>query len=181
MRTIVFPLSAALVLMLLLTWTLPSMAAETTMIKVGEKAPDFSLPDQSGRTVSLKDFAGKTAIVLYFYPKDDVGVCKKEACLFRDDYRSFVDAGAEVIGISSDSVQSHQDFAKKRELPFRLLSDSKGTVRSLYGVPKAAGGLLPGRVTFVIDRQGIVRMTFNSLLNADKHVSEALRVIKEIH
>lgn len=151
------------------------------MIKVGEKAPDFTLPDQEGHPVSLHDFVGKKSIVLFFYPKDDVGVCKKEACLFRDNYQDFVAAGAEVIGVSSDSIKSHQKFTAKRDLTYKLLSDSKAIVRTQYGVPTSAAGLLPGRVTFVIDREGIVRLNFNSLLNADKHVSEALRTIKALN
>jgi len=148
--------------------------------KVGDKAPDFSLPDQDGNKRSLKDYAGKKSVVLYFYPKDNVGVCKKEACLFRDDYQNFVNAGAEVIGVSSDSVKSHKNFVSRRSLPFTLLSDRHGKVRKLYGVPTAAAGLLPGRVTFVIDREGTIRLSFNSLMHAGEHVSKALTVLKEI-
>jgi thioredoxin-dependent peroxiredoxin len=155
-------------------------AMKETTIKVGEKAPDFSLPAQDGSTVSLKDFAGKKSVVLYFYPKDNVMVCKKQACLIRDQYQDFLDAGAEVIGVSQDSMESHKSFVSERKLPFRLLSDPKGSLRKLYGVPSSAGALLPGRVTFVIDPQGVVRLSFNSLLDADKHVSEALRVLKTI-
>lgn len=151
------------------------------MIEVGQKAPDFSLPAQDGSTVSLKDFKGKKAVVLYFYPKDDTLVCRKEACLMRDNYTTFVEGGAEVLGVSGDTLESHKDFAAKRELPFKLLSDSKGEVCKLYGVPRTAGGLLPGRVTFVIDKDGVVRLTFNSLLNAEQHVSESLRILKEIN
>ena len=156
------------------------VAKEAARIAVGDQAPDFSLPDQNGSMLSLKDFAGKKCVVLYFYPKDNVGVCKKEACLFRDQYRAFTDEGAEVIGVSNDTVQSHKKFVTQRKLPFILLSDQHGKVRKLYGVPRSAGGLLPGRVTFVIDRHGTVRLTFNSLLNADEHVDEALKVLKEI-
>jgi peroxiredoxin Q/BCP len=157
----------------------PVMAKQAAGIKVGDKAPEFSLPDQDGNMVSLKDFAGKKSVILYFYPKDDVGVCKKEACLFRDQYEEFVDAGAEVLGVSADSVASHKRFQSKRNLPFKLLSDDHGKVRKLYEVPRSAAGLLSGRVTFVIDKEGIVRLSFNSLMNAEKHVSEALKVLKE--
>jgi len=160
--------------------TAPVGAMKETTVKVGDKAPEFSLPAQDGTTVSLKDFAGKKSVVLYFYPKDNVMVCKKQACLIRDQYQDFLDAGAEVIGVSADSMESHKSFVSERKLPFRLLSDSNGTLRKLYGVPSSAGGLLPGRVTFVIDPQGVVRLSFNSLLDADKHVSEALRVLKAI-
>jgi peroxiredoxin Q/BCP len=157
----------------------PVLAKQAAGIKVGDKAPDFSLPDQDGNMISLKDFAGKKSVILYFYPKDDVGVCKKEACLFRDQYQAFVDAGAEVLGVSADSVSSHKHFESKRHLPFKLLSDKHGKVRKLYEVPRSAAGLLSGRETFVIDKEGIVRLSFNSLMNAEKHVSEALKVLKE--
>jgi peroxiredoxin Q/BCP len=145
-------------------------------LAVGDRAPDFSLPDAEGKTVSLADFRGKKAVVLYFYPKDDTPGCTKEACTFRDSYEDFQAAGAEVIGVSSDSGESHQRFAKKHGLPFTLLSDTSGTVRKQFGVP-ATLGLLPGRVTFVIDREGIVRHVFNSQLSPAKHVSEALEII----
>jgi peroxiredoxin Q/BCP len=158
----------------------PMMAEKSALVLPGQEAPDFTLPAQDGSTVSLKDFRGKKAVVLYFYPKDDKLVCKKEACLMRDKYAAFVDAGAEVLGVSSDSIKSHQEFASQRNLPFRLLSDRGGAVRKLYGIPRAAGGLLPGRVTFVIDRQGTVRLTFKSLMDAEGHVSESLRVLKSI-
>ena len=157
-----------------------AFAKETAMVKVGDKAPDFSLPDQDGKPVSLKDYAGRRNIILYFYPKDDMGVCKQEACLFRDGYQSFVDAGAEVIGVSSDSVDSHKGFVVRRHLPFKLLSDEKSAVRKLYGVPAFVPGILPGRVTFVIDKQGVVRLSFNSMLHADQHVAKALNTLKEI-
>jgi peroxiredoxin Q/BCP len=159
----------------------PAVASDKSLAaKVGDQAPDFSLPDQDGNKRSLKDYAGKKSVVLYFYPKDNIGVCKKEACLFRDDYQAFVNAGAEVIGVSSDSIKSHKHFVSSRSLPFTLLSDKHGKVRKRYGVPTAAGGLLPGRVTFVIDPAGTIRLSFNSLMHADQHVSKALTVLKEI-
>jgi len=184
------PLRVAIACCIVLANTLPvpsplsvlapsPVLAKDAGVKVGDKAPEFSLPDQDGNMVSLKDFAGKKSVILYFYPKDDVGVCKKEACLFRDQYQAFVDAGAEVLGVSADSVASHKHFESKRHLPFKLLSDKHGKVRKLYEVPRSAAGLLSGRVTFVIDREGIVRLSFNSLMNAEKHVSEALSVLKE--
>ncbi len=146
-------------------------------VGVGDVAPDFALPDAAGRTVRLGDYREKKAVGLYFYPKDDTPGCTKEACTFRDQYQDFVDAGAEVIGVSSDSAASHGKFAAKHTLPFVLLSDRGGTVRKQYGVP-ATLGLLPGRVTFVIDRHGIVRHVFNSQLQATRHVSEALGALR---
>ena len=148
-------------------------------IKVGDKAPEFDLADAAGKRVKLSDFRGKQSVVLYFYPKDDTPGCTKEACSFRDSYESFKDVGAEVIGVSSDSEASHQKFADKFKLPFRLVADQSGAVRKRYGVP-ATLGLLPGRVTFVIDRDGVVRHVFNSQLQATKHVDEALSVLKRL-
>jgi len=149
------------------------------MIDVGDKAPDFTLKSQRGETVTLHDFAGKKIVVLYFYPKDMSYGCTKEACAFRDSYEQFKDAGAEVIGVSSQSVESHTIFSTTFALPFILLSDESGEVRKQYGVPSTFG-LIPGRVTFVIDKQGVVRHVFNSQFNPDMHVQEALRVIKSL-
>jgi peroxiredoxin Q/BCP len=146
-------------------------------ITAGQTAPDFALPDPTGKTVRLSDFRGKKAVVLYFYPKDDTPGCTKEACAFRDQYEDFQDAGAEVIGVSSDGSAAHEEFASKYKLPFTLLSDAGGTVRKQYGVP-ATLGLLPGRVTFVIDKDGVVRRTFNSQFQATKHVSEAIAALR---
>jgi peroxiredoxin Q/BCP len=147
-------------------------------IGVGDRAPDFSLPDRNGKTVRLGDFHGKP-VVLYFYPKDDTPGCTKESCSFRDQYQDFQDAGAEVIGVSSDSAESHEKFATKYRLPFVLLSDRGGATRKLYGVPSTLG-VLPGRVTYVIDREGTVRHVFNSQLQATQHVAEALKALRAI-
>ncbi|CBN58938.1 MULTISPECIES: peroxiredoxin [Kamptonema] len=148
-------------------------------VKVGETAPDFTLPSQTGSPVSLKDFRGKKSVVVYFYPKDDTPGCTAEACAFRDSYEVFSDAGAEVIGISEDSQQSHQQFAAKHNLPFTLLSDAGNKVRQLYGVP-ATLWVLPGRVTYVIDQEGVVQHIFDSMLNFKAHVEEALKTLQAI-
>jgi len=148
-------------------------------VQVGDLAPDFTLSAQSGAAVNLGDFLGKTAIVLYFYPKDNTSVCTAEACAFRDSYEVFKDAGAEVIGISSDSVESHQQFSARHRLPFILLSDVDGVIRKRYGVPTAFG--LPGRVTYIIDRHGIVRHIFFSQFTSERHVDEALETLQSIH
>ncbi len=151
----------------------------TQKIEIGSKAPDFSLPDQQGRRVNLADFIGKTNLVVYFYPKDESYGCTKEACSFRDNYEVFKQAGAEVIGISSDDIASHQAFAANHKLPFILLSDKDKTVAEKYGVGKSLG-ILPGRVTFVIDKQGIIRLVFSSQLSFEKHVDEALQMLKTL-
>lgn len=150
-----------------------------TTIGIGDLAPDLELPSQTGDTVRLSDYRGERVVVLYFYPKDNTPGCTAEACSFRDNYEVFTDAGAEVIGISGDSVDSHEQFSSGHRLPFVLLSDKDGAARRTFGV-KAKLGVLPGRVTFVIDRQGIVRHVFSSMTNIDGHVDEALRVVQQL-
>jgi len=129
--------------------------------------------------VSLRDSLGEKPVVLYFYPRDDTPGCTKEACAFRDSFEEFRRLDAEVIGISSDSVESHRNFAKNHDLPFTLLSDGEGKVRRLYGVPNTLG-LFPGRVTYVIDEEGVVRHIFSSQLGMEKHVEEALKALRSI-
>jgi len=148
-------------------------------VRVGDGAPDFALPSQGGQTVRLGDLIGETAVVLYFYPKDDTPGCTAEACSFRDGYEDFVEAGAEVVGVSSDSAESHERFAAGNRLPFTLLSDGGGEVRKLYGVPSTLG-IFPGRVTYVIDKGGVVRHVF-SQFGATRHVDEALKVVQALN
>jgi peroxiredoxin Q/BCP len=148
-------------------------------IHTGDKAPDFSLPSQSGEQVKLSDRLGEKVVVLYFYPKDETPGCTKEACAFRDSHEVFTDAGAEVIGVSSDSVDKHASFAAHHKLPFTLLADKGGAVRKSYGVP-AALGVLPGRVTYVIDQSGTVRHVLNSMTDIGRHVGDALDVVRQI-
>ena len=148
-------------------------------VAVGDTAPDFTLTNQAGMQVTLHDFLGKGPLVVYFYPKDESSGCTAEACSFRDSYEVFKKAGAEVIGISSDSADSHQSFAQHHRLPFVLLSDAGNRVSKLYGVP-ATMGIIPGRVTYIIDAQGIVRHIFSSQFSPTKHVNEALRIIAEM-
>jgi thioredoxin-dependent peroxiredoxin len=148
-------------------------------VGVGDQAPDFTLPSQSGTPVRLSDYRGTRVVVLYFYPKDNTRGCTAEACAFRDSHEVFAEAGAEVIGISSDSVDSHGRFASRHQLPFVLLSDKGAAVRKRYGVPTTLG-ILPGRVTYVIDRNGTVRHIFSSMTNIDQHVGDALAVVKQL-
>ncbi len=146
-------------------------------VKVGDKAPDFTLPAHEGGTISLASVLGSRAVVLFFYPKDDSPGCTVEACSFRDNYDAFTAAGAEVIGVSSDSVASHTKFAGKHRLPMKLLSDERGEVRALYGI-KSTLGIIPGRATYIIDKTGVVRHVFNSQLRVERHVTEALSILR---
>lgn len=153
--------------------------SDSKSLQVGDRAPDFSLPSQAGTPVRLSDYIGKRVVVLYFYPKDNTRGCTAEACAFRDSYEVFTEAGAEVIGISSDSVESHEEFASQYRLPFVLVSDRNGEARKRFGVPNMMG-VVPGRVTFVIDRQGIIRHVFSSMTQIDQHVGEALAIVKQL-
>ena len=148
-------------------------------VNVGDRAPDFRLPALRGGEVALSDFRGKKNVVLFFYPRDASPGCTVEACTFRDAYEAFVEAGAEVIGISSDSVDSHASFATRHQLPMQLVSDTGGKVRSEYGV-KSTLGMIPGRETFIIDKDGIVRHVFRSQLRVKNHVAESLAVLQTL-
>jgi peroxiredoxin Q/BCP len=144
-------------------------------VGVGDEAPDFTLPAHTGEQVTLSERRGGW-VVLYFYPADDTPGCTKEACSFRDSYEDFTDVGATVIGVSGDSLDSHKKFAEKHQLPFTLVADESGELRERYGTGKTLG-LFPGRVTFVIDPEGIVREVYNSQLLAHKHHRKALDAI----
>jgi peroxiredoxin Q/BCP len=148
-------------------------------VKVGDKAPDFTLPSQMGDNVTLSEFFGKKNVVLYFYPKDESRGCTKEACSFRDSYDVLTSLGAEVLGVSSQSIESHKSFVTHYGLPFILLSDVDHEVRRLYGVPSTLG-IIQGRVTYIIDKRGIVRHVFSSQVHPELHVEEAIKVLKEI-
>jgi peroxiredoxin Q/BCP len=148
-------------------------------VNVGDQAPDFTLPSQEGENITLSQFLGKKNVVLYFYPKDETRGCTREACEFRDKYEVFKDLGAEVIGVSSDVVESHESFAIKHNLPFILLSDSDKKVRKLYDVPSTFG-LIPGRVTYIIDKAGSIKHIFSSQFQPKKHIQEAIDVLKKL-
>lgn len=149
------------------------------MVKTGEPAPDFELASQTGETVRLSDYRGSKNVVLFFYPADDTPGCTREACAFRDYYEIFVEHGAEVIGISSDDASSHSRFAAKYNLPFQLAADTGGHVRKAYGISKTLG-LLPGRVTFLVDKQGVVRHVFSSQFSPVQHVREASEALQKL-
>jgi peroxiredoxin Q/BCP len=147
-------------------------------LAVGDPAPHFQAVLQDGSTFDLADVLGKKMVVLFFYPKDHTPVCTKEACAFRDSYEKFVAAGAEVIGVSSDSQASHRSFAEKHRLPFPIVSDHDRSLRRLFGVPNPLG-FIPGRVTYVIDRQGVIRLVFSALFASDDHVRKALEAVQK--
>ena len=146
-------------------------------LKIGDRAPDFSATTSDGNPVRLADFLGKRALVLFFYPKDGTPVCTKEACAFRDSYDKFVQAGADVIGVSSDDEASHQSFAREHKLSFPLISDTTGALRKTFAVPKTLG-LFPGRVTYVIDKEGVIRQIFSAQFASDEHVRQALSAVE---
>lgn len=149
------------------------------MLKVGDKAPDFALPDQNGEMKQFSHIQGKSFSVLFFYPKDKSPGCTAQSCSFRDTYPDLRALGAQVIGISGDSTKSHEEFVQSNSLPFPLLSDAKGEVRQKYGVKKTFG-LLPGRATFVVDNKGIIRFSYSSQLHIQRHVDDAIAVIKAL-
>jgi thioredoxin-dependent peroxiredoxin len=186
LRTAAWSLRGALVLSI--TWSLFSRLETVTAvqgstimtrIEVGDRAPDFSAMTYDGNTVRLSDFSGKRALVLFFYPKDGTPMCTQEACAFRDSYVKFIEAGAEVIGVSSDTEESHRTFARQHKLSFLLVSDADGSLRKAFAVPKSMG-LLPGRVTYVIDQDGIIRQIFSAQFASAEHVRQALNAVYKI-
>lgn len=152
-------------------------AKQETGLAIGSHVPIFALPTQDGIMFSIDSVLGKKNLVIYFYPKDDSPGCTKQACTFRDQFEAFAEADALIIGISSQSVQSHKEFADKHNLNFTLLADEKEEVRKLFGVPSDIMGLLPGRVTYVVNKEGKIVYIFNSQSNADQHVTKALEIL----
>jgi len=154
------------------------------MLNVGQPAPDFTLPATGGKAISLADFKGKQNVCLYWYPKDNTPGCTKEACSFRDLQKEFEDAGAVILGVSTDSIKSHENFASKHSLPFTLLSDEDKSISTEYGVytektmyGKTSMGIV--RTTFVIDKEGIIRKIWPKV-KVEGHVDEVLEFIKSL-
>jgi peroxiredoxin Q/BCP len=145
-------------------------------LNAGHRVPELTLQLHTGESVALSDLYRDSVVVLFFYPKDGTSICTKEACAFRDSYERFTDAGATVVGISSDSAERHEAFAQQHRLPFLLAADKGGALRKAFGVPKTLG-FLPGRTTYVIDRQGVIRAVFNAQFSAEAHVQAALDAI----
>jgi peroxiredoxin Q/BCP len=148
-------------------------------LKIGDKIPNFTAKDTHGNDFDSQEIIGKKPLVIYFYPKDNTPGCTAQACSFRDQYEDFKDLGAEVIGISSDSIASHQKFTQQFKLPFILLSDSDKEIRRLFGVPAGLFGILPGRVTYVADKTGTIIMVFDSMM-AKRHIPKALEAIRKL-
>jgi thioredoxin-dependent peroxiredoxin len=146
------------------------------VLKIGDIIPSFTSIDSKGNSFDIKEYIGKP-LVIYFYPKDDTPGCTIQACTFRDKYEDFKALGAEVIGISSDSLKSHQKFASRYKLPFILLSDFDKKIRTQFGVPNDFLGLIPGRATYVIDKKGVVQLIFDST-SAKIHIEKALDILK---
>ena len=147
-------------------------------LQIGDAAPDFTLPDQNGELVRLAGFKSRR-VVIYFYPKDDTPGCTMEACAFRDNYAELQSLGAEVWGVSGDDASSHQRFATRHQLPYPLLVDQANGLRKAFGVPSVLG-LLPGRVTYVIDASGVIRHIFNNLLDGPAHLREAKAALQSL-
>ncbi|MFC4818066.1 MULTISPECIES: peroxiredoxin [unclassified Flavobacterium] len=148
-------------------------------LQVEDKLPLFAGKDQNGNEFNIASVLGEKVLVIYFYPKDDTPGCTKQACFFRDQYEEFKDLGAEVIGISGDSISAHKKFVHKYDLPFILLSDNDKTIRKLFGVPTNFLGLIPGRVTYIVDKKGIVKMVYDSM-NAESHFPKVIEAVKSL-
>ncbi|KAL6226835.1 PREDICTED: peroxiredoxin Q, chloroplastic [Fragaria vesca subsp. vesca] len=148
-------------------------------VEKGKVPPNFNLKDQDGKSVSLSKFKGKP-LVLYFYPADETPGCTKQACAFRDSYEKFKKAGAQVVGISGDDSASHKAFAKKYKLPYTLLSDEGNKVRKEWGVPSDLFGTLPGRQTYVLDKNGVVQLIYNNQFQPEKHIDETLKLLQSL-
>ena len=155
-----------------------SCFAEKKHLAVGENVPVFSLKDQDGNMFNVTDYVGKKILVIYFYPKDESGVCTKEACSFRDSYADFTNSGAMVIGINPESSATHKKFKTNHNLPFTLLSDPDKTVIKLFGVKSKF--FLTGRETFVIDLSGKIGYTYKEFGEGSQHMVEALKYINSI-
>ncbi len=146
-------------------------------LRVGDKIPNFAAIDTDGDLFDSNEIIGKKPVVIYFYPKDDTPVCTAQACSFRDQYEDFKNLGAEVIGISGDSLKSHVAFANKHQLPFILLSDFDNKIRKSFGVPNDYFGLVPGRSTYVANKNGTIQLIFDST-SGKIHIKKALEILK---
>jgi len=149
------------------------------MLKIGDKAPHFKGKSQEGKEINLQDYLGKKNVVLFFYPKDDSPVCTLEACAFRDQYEKFRSLDTEIIGVNDASIESHSKFAIKHNLNFPIINDQENQIRKLFKVPKVLF-FLAGRVTYVIDKKGVIQSAVNNMFNGEIHIEEALKVLQEV-
>ena len=149
-------------------------------ISIGDSCPNFSLQNQDGQTINIKDYFGNKNVVIYFYPKDNTAGCTKEACSFRDAMQDLNNLDCEVVGISADNVASHKAFANQFRLTFNLLSDVGNSVRKSFKVPANLFGLIPGRVTYIVNKEGKVIHIINSQMNPDKHIKETIEIISSL-
>lgn len=170
-----------LLLSILFIFILNSLMAQKSKLQIGDSIPNFTLKDQHGNDFSIENIIHKNVLVIYFYPKDDTPGCVKEACSFRDEFEDFKELNATIIGISSDNVNSHKKFAEKYNLPFTLLADTKKEVQKLFGVPKSFLGIIPGRVTYIVGKDGKIKYIFNSLSKAKQHIVEAKKIIENLN
>ena len=157
-----------------------TIAHSMARLRVGDRAPDFSATAHDGRTICLSDYLGKPGVVLFFYPKDGTPICTKEVCAFRDSHEQFIEAGIDVIGVSGDSDESHLAFARHNKLSFPLISDTDGILRKAFTVAKTFW-LFPGRVTYVIDKEGIIRQIYSAQFASDEHVRQALTAVGAVN
>ena len=147
-------------------------------LQVGDPIPNFSLIDQMGKYRTNKEFRGRT-LVLFFYPKDDTPGCTIEVCGFRDKYELFKILGASVCGINNGNEESHFVFSNKNKLQYPLLYDKNNLLRNTFGVSKFLG-ILDGRVTYIIDSEGIIRHIYEDFLDGSAHIKETIKILKEI-
>ena len=149
-------------------------------ISIGDTCPSFSLQNQNGQTINIQEYIGSKNLIIYFYPKDNTPGCTKEACSFRDAMQDLNNLDCEVFGISADSVASHKKFANQFRLTFNLLSDIGNEVRKSFKVPANLFGLIPGRVTYIVNKEGEIVHIINNQMNPDKHIEETIKTITSI-
>lgn len=145
--------------------------------RVGDHAPDFPLGDASGRT--LADLRPGADVIVFFYPRDNTPGCTAQACSYRDDYEELRRLGAEVIGVSGDSAESHRGFAGRHRLPYQLVTDGDGSIRRRFGV-RPTWGFIPGRVSFLVDRAGVIRAIHESQFRPAGHVPAMLAALRRV-
>jgi peroxiredoxin Q/BCP len=150
------------------------------MLSAGDQAPEFEGRLASGKLLRLRDLRDRRHVILYFFPKDFTPGCTKEACGFRDRRAEIAALDAEIIGVSLDTPEKHGAFAERYELPYPLVSDRDAAIATAYGVQRLGGWLPTKRVTFVIDKQGIVRRVIHSEFNIDLHIDEAMETLREL-